>query len=350
MDVKSFRGFIVFAALVSIFLAATGCSSEMKNEKVTEFESFRNEYQLAQETAEWLEVFNCCGIAIYDSLLVAVEWGGERVFHVYNLNTKQLAGTFGRFGKGPGEFFSCPDFTSVYFLEGSDLIIQIFDVGRMTLKNINLSQSVKTHSLVLQDDYILPELGPVSNPFMTPDSLVFYAAGDILISVNRKTGDTVRLNKPVVITQNLPSSFNDYVREMHIEPALQSDRIVGAYYFLKRLNIYNGRGELMRVIKEKGDHAFDTSDSDIYKANNLVFFSKVFLSDKYILCLNQNRKAGVDKSGELWLFSYEGKALNKYRLDSWIHYGAVDWKAKRFYSYNYKEKTMISFALEGIPE
>ena len=74
------------------------------------------------------------------------------------------------------------------------------------------------------------------------------------------------------------------------------------------------------------------------------------LSLCFSIVLNQDRLLGTETPAELLLFTYQGKAVARYRLDCWISMGAMDWKAKRFYSFNYTERTMISFALEGIPE
>ncbi len=335
----------------TITLICFACSTSPKNEKEVEFTSFQNTINLTQETVEWLDVYNCGGLVIYDSILVAIDWRRDKIFRVYSLNSKQLIGAFGGYGKGPTEFFNLPSFTSLLYLEGHEIFVQVFDIGRMTIININLTKSVESGNLIVSKQVKIPEESSLSDPFFLNDSIILGSLSelsDVLVTYNLSTGETIKLHTPIQFKQNLSDRFDTYARFMSLTPSLESARIVGAYYFMKRLNIYNMEGDLLMVIKEKGNPVFNTSDPDIYERNKIQF-SKAFISNKNILVINENRilKTTDEKYGELCLFDSTGRALNKYILDCYVNNGAVDWKSQRFYTFNRAERTIISYALSG---
>ena len=347
MNLKTFPGVLVFATLILTF----SCTSHPKNDQVAEFKTFPKEYQLTSQTEEWLDIWLCGDLRIYDSILVAISWQSEKFIQVYDLKSKSRIGAFGTEGKGPNEFFGNVQLTPVFFHEGTDLIIQIHESGRKILRNINLTQSMATGKVVTQDTFTIPEEFDVRTPFRTSDSKVFGVKKSVLRMIDPVTHDTIRFNDPIQFVQKLPPVKNfEYIASlMYLELSPRQDRIVGYFHLMKRLHVYNTRGDLLKVIKEPGNHVFDTSDGQIYTRNK-VCFSNSFLSDKYILVLNQDRLLATEAPGKLLLFDYQGKAIARYKLDCWIRLGAMDWKAKRFYSFSYKEKAMISFALEGIEE
>ena len=126
-----------------------------------------------------------------------------------------------------------------------------------------------------------------------------------------------------------------------------SQRIVSCFNVMRRLHVYNADGDFLRVIKEKGSEIFNTGDKDIY-ANNKEHFTRTFLSDKYILVLDRDRLVGTAPPSNLSLFNPKGEALIHYKLDSWIFYGAVDWKTNILYTCDTQEARMISYSLKGI--
>jgi hypothetical protein len=337
-----------FVAVVATLIVATGCSSDPLKGKVVEFDKFQKEYQLQSEVVDWMDIWNCADLRIYDSILVAVEWKREKIFQVYNIHSKKLIGTFGSYGKGPGEFFNCPELNSVFFYKGKDLIIQLFNRGMLTLQNINLSKSIEECRLVEDGKYKLPFNIGSSKPFMTNDSRIYGMDRGVLQMFNPVTEEMTKFHKPIQIKQKLPSDkLEEIVRIMYIELAPDLDRIVSSFNVMKRLHVYNKKGEILCVIKEKGNQVFDTNEREFF-VNNYVYFSQTFLSDEYILVLNQNRKGSINTNGELLLFNYDGKALNRYKLDCRMYCGAVDWNSKRIYTFNYEEGKMVSFPLTGI--
>jgi hypothetical protein len=182
---------------------------------------------------------------------------------------------------------------------------------------------------------------------MTEDSKIYSVDHSVLQIYDPAINEAIKSHEPIGFAQELSDKYMEIGRIMYLEMPFHQDHIVGSFNVLQRLHVYNKNGELLKVIKKKGNHIFDTNEKYFY-ANNNVYFSKTFLSNDYILVLNENRKIGTVTCGELLLFNYEGDALIKYKLDCWISNGAVDWKSKTLYTYNYEEGTMISFKLTEI--
>lgn len=336
---------LFFFALTSLILGP-GCSSDPLKDKVVEFDKFQKEYQVKAEPVEWLDIWNYHGLRIYDTILVAVDWGQDKLFRVYSLNSHKLIGAFGSRGKGPGEFIRPPELTSVFSFVDQVLIIQCYDYERRTIQNINLSQSINAGKVVEHNRYVLPEYYLGSSPLLTDDSKLINADSSVLQVYDPEKNEWIKSHKPINTKQDLPQMFARIARIMYIEKAPHLDRIVGSFNVQKRLHIYNTKGELLKVIKEKGDPIFDISGKEFY-GRNKVHFSKTFLSDKYFLVLDENR-FDRDTGGELLLFDYEANALKKYKLDCYAYQGAVDWKEKRLYTCNIREGTMISFLLPDL--
>lgn len=340
------RYYSVFVAVIALLILIFGCSSEQFKGKVVDYDHFREEFGASAETEDWLNIYNCSGLRIYDSVLVAIDWKRDTLFQAYNLNTKKLIGTFGGYGKGPGEFFEVPELTPVFFYDGKDMVIQIYDRGRMTFKNVDLSKSMRNGKIFEHDKFILPTDCIQRPTFMTLDSKIYGADSSVLQVYNSIDGATARFHEPIRIKQALPDMYARIARIMYIEKAPKIDRIVGTFNVMKRLHIYNKKGELLKVVKERGNQFFDINQEEFYLANK-VYFSRSFLSDENILVLNENR---IERTtgGELLLFDYEGNALMKYKLDSYVYWGAVDWAHEKFYSYDSDQGKMISFSLPGI--
>jgi len=342
------RIFIPFSFGLASLILSPGCSSDPLKDKVVEFDKFQTEYLVKAEPVEWLDIWKYNGLRIYDSILVAVDWGQEKLFRVYSLDSHKLIGTFGNRGKGPHEFIGAPVLTSVFFYEDQDLIIQYYDDERRTIQNINLNKSIDASEVVEHSRYVLPENYMGYTPMMTEDSKLFNADSSVLQVYDPEKMEWLRSHKPINTKQDLPQLFARIARIMYIEKAPHLDRIVGSFNVQKRLHIYNTKGELLKVIKGKGSPVYDISGRDFY-GKNKVHFSKTFLSDKFCLVLDENR-FDRDTGGELLLFDYEGNALKKYKLDCYAYLGAVDWKEKRLYTCNTQEGTLISFPLPGLDD
>lgn len=337
-----------YAIILLYLIVGSGCSTEPSTNNVVEYDSFQKEYQLESEVEEWLDIWNCIDLRIYDSILVAVDWKREKLFHVYNLNSRSLIGQFGRIGQGPDEYFDRPRLNTIYFYEDGELIIQIFDTGRHELHNTNLNKSTSEGNPVYHSEYKMPNFINGKRPFLTNDSILYGADSSVLNVYNHAKEELIKSHEPIKLEQDLPEMYSRIARIMYIEKAPSLDIIVSSFNVQKRLHIYNTNGDLLRVIKESGNHFFDTSEREFY-LKNPTHFSSSYLSDELILVLDENR-IERNKGGELLLFDYEGNAINKYKLDSYVFIGAVDWKSKTFYAFSYEEGIMISFPLPGIAD
>lgn len=336
----------LFAIVLLALITGFGCSTKPSTDNVVEYESFQKEYQLESEVEEWLDIWNCIDLRIYDSILVAVDWKREKIFHVYNLNTRSLVGQFGKFGQGPGEYFDRPRLNTISFYEEGNLIIQIYDTGRHELHNIDLNKSTKEGQTVYHSEYKMPHFINGKRPFMTNDSSLYCANSSVLNVYNPAKEELIKSHEPIDLEQNLPEMYSRIARIMYIEKAPHLDIIVSSFNVQRRLHIYNTKGDLLRVIMENGDHFFDTNERAFY-LKNPTHFSSSYLSDELILVLDENR---IERTtgGDLLLFDYEGNAINKYKLDSYVRIGAVDWKSRTFYAFSNEVGVMISFSLPGI--
>lgn len=343
------RNNITFLLFIASLIVTIACSRETSTVEVVEFNEFQQNIELKAEPVEWLDIWNCGDIRIYDSLMAVVDWkrkGGS--IRVYNLNTKKLLGAFGSFGKGPGEFFKPPTMTPIFSHQGKDLIIQLYDNGRRSFHNINLTKSLEGRGVVEQSEFLLPEGMFGNRSFITDDSILYKPNSSALHRYDFATGIGTDLHEPIELRQNFPSDqFENIARIMYLEMDADRERIVGCFNVMRRLHIYDSNGDFLRVIMEPGSNVLNLGNKDIYKTNR-EHYRRSFLSDEYILVLDTDRIVGTAPPGNLSLFSYQGDALINYKIDSWVYYGAVDWRTNTLYTCDTQEAAMISYSLSGI--
>ncbi len=341
--------FLILIFPVLFLMLSWGCTSDNPEIEVVEFEEFQKEYELKSEPVEWLDIRNCGDMRIYDSIMVVVDWkraGGS--IRVFNLNTKTLIGAFGGFGKGPGEFFSSPNMTPLFSYQDQDLIIQLYDNGRRTFQNINLNKSIEKRRIVEISKFQLPDGLRALRSFISNDSLLHYPDFSVLHMYDFNSKKDSSLHDPIEFRQKFPSDkFEEIARIMYLEMDFNQEQIVGCFNVMRRLHIYSSNGDFLRIIMETGSNVFNLGDKDIYQTNK-EHYRRSFLSNKYILVLDTDRIVGTAPPSNIAVFSYEGDALINYRLDSWIYYGAVDWKTNTLYTCDTQEAAMISYQLAGL--
>lgn len=333
----------IYILLTASLIIYTGCSTVQPDRNVVEYGNFNKEFSIKPKVVDWLDIWNCYDMRIYDSILVAVDWKRDKIFRVYNINSKKFIGSFGNIGKGPGEFFNTPRITSASSYNKGKLIFQVYDRGRSNIQNIDLFSSISEGNIITTNVYDLPQGISGKKPFVTQDGR-FYGAGSSVLQVYNPADEEIsKSHDPIQFTQNLPEMYERIARIMYIEKAPYLNRIVGTFNVLRRIHIYSSDGDLIRVIKEIGDPSFDTSNREFYVGNK-THFSKSFLTDENILVLDEDR---IERTtgGYLLFFDYEGNALIKYKLDRYIHIGAFDCVANIFYAADYETGSMISYDL-----
>lgn len=335
----------LYPILFLFLLLLAGCKTAPTENNLIEFGEFQQEFTLKEEPMEWIEVYRCGGLAIFENLIVVIDLNGDHLFKVYNLDTKAFMGSFGARGKGPDEFAFPPEFTSVYRAQEDDLVFQVFDPVSRTVVNLRLEESINAHRPVLESKYHLPDELILYNVAQINDSLIVGTSGDVVVTYNIRTVQREEKTRTLTIQQTLSDEFNQYAHLVNLEPSIQYNRLVTCYKFMNRIHLFTLDGKLTGIFKEPGEARLSTSSDDIYEAGNKIYFVNTFIGKNHLLALNQNRKARENKPGELWLFDYQGNPLSKYHLDCWISGGAMDWRTGTFYATNVDEKQMISFNL-----
>jgi hypothetical protein len=332
---------------VCILVNLSNCTNNNTHNNLTEFDKFENCYDINAEAVDWLDLWVCTDMAIFDRLLVAIDWGKDNIFNVYNIDSQKFIGSFGSHGKGPGEFAQVPELNSVSYIQNNETIFQIFNTEKNIIQNINLNESLKNSKLAIFLEIKVPDDFVSKKPMYSKESNLYGSNNGQLIRYNTHDHSTTYFGEPIHFDQELSSKFLEIASIMYIELSDDEEHIVGSFNALRRIHIYNIQGDLLKTIKEKGKPFIKTNYEEFYRENP-VCYSKSYAHNEKILVLNQNRLIPMTTSGELLLFNLNGQALTKYRLDRWISFGAIDWQSRTFYSFDVQEGITISYYLPDL--
>lgn len=290
---------------------------------------------------------------IADSLLIIKTLDREEIFRIYETNTFQKIGAFGRKGKGPGEF-NIAWYLDQYEEVDGDIKFWIMDRTSRSLQKYGL----KT---ILSGDDIYPEEKIIFPPEANDVEFAYILPGDSLATVSIYGGIKSRLN--IVDLHSGEVSFGPQFPQFadQADPQLNwhfcryqpgKKYIISVMNYFKRIDVINFKGypEYTLLYKEYDEAKVKQAKS--LKDIPFYYFNAIETTDNYFfaLCLNQPRKEFYKMSHpvEVHVFDWTFKPLYKLYFNEYLSQIAVDANKKVLYGLNPINETVYRYSLNFI--
>lgn len=289
-------------------------------------------------------------IAINDSLLIISDNGNKSLLHFYNINNDKTEATYGRKGRGPGEF-------QVLELNRSIDNKGILWLNDPVLKKV---EKFKIDSFLVTDNYtptkkflLSPELNIVYNAEPVNDTLIVGTStngkGRIFFLNPEKNKFRYKDHFPKV-ERNFTEKQKGYIYYNWIATKPDKTKIVSALYHIGQIDILDLSGNVLQSMtlgNAESPKMFSDSESKIISDGTTFFYKDIFASDKFIYVLfdgDKNKDDELRYADEIHVFDWEGNPVYLYTLDVPISFFTVDEENKIFYGIrNFENQSIIKF-------
>jgi hypothetical protein len=334
-----------------------GCSDVINRGKVISFKEFNNQITVSGKSCSEIrnDIYPMF-MGIKDSVLVFCDIKVDPHVYVYSLPHLKYLGSFGSQGKGPvdlhdpvfwGQFDNNPHSIKAWFYQSNAMRYSLIDVKKAT----------SGHEYTKFDKQIIlpPHIGNAVNIVSINENTIVASGrvseGEFMI-YNTSTKKTmwkpflIDFNKQFMDNIKKAKMFNSYKQGI-IKAKPDGTRFVKVFGYVPVIDVYNDKAELIFSIIQDGYKKPDINTKDRhFEPETSVYYTNVFLSDKYIYALNQNcnlqeLSEGGCKDVEIHMFSWKGEPLYKIKLNEGIGAlapFAVDEINKNIYTVNPKSQ------------
>lgn len=339
--------------LIGIFILFS-CSQKDKylDAQSFDFNDFETEIELKGKVLEFDDlIMNPSGLQVYDSILMTLEYSGERLCNVYNLNTKKKIGERLTRGQGPNEMlmpsFIDNDGESVQMIDMAtstiykyDLMDFIENADPQPISKIKLAESINSDIQLIGDKF-------VGYPYFKQHQLyVFDIEG-------KKVGEFADFPRSSI-------DYSDMERTDAYYMGFASngiDRIAICYYMTDLIEIYDSFGVLKNSMH--GPEHFFSHFKEVHDANGITsqqvkgknrdaYFSPRSAGNQLFVLYNGGY---VDEKGhssyckKLFSFSWDGIPQRIYVLNDAIFTFCVDKKKNKIYGVgNYPDNHIVEYS------
>lgn len=277
-------------------------------------------------------------LMIWDTLLVTINRGTEKIFHLFNLKTKEKIGERITVGQGPDEMIV------PFFIENSDSI-KVYDVMTSTVYSYMVNEFVANQSPIPSRRYKLSEANFFSELASLGTNLVGVSyRPDIpcyLFDANGQKIDGGIGSYPIGSVK-----YSDLERVDAYRGILASngtDRFAVSYFFTDLIDIYSDKGKLIKRLH--GPEHFFTRFTEYNDGNRMgsrpnhdyyrdAFYSPVSVGDTFFVLYNGkfvNKPEYNLLAKDILVFSWDGTPLKHYQLEEGVSRIAVDSKDRKIY-------------------
>ena len=345
---------ILFILLLVIIPLYQSCINN--SGKIVEFDSFSIEKNLIAHEANWINNNSNLHMQIFDSILLVIDMYNEHYFYFYNINSQKLLTSFGKKGKGPDEFFNIPEVLDFYRAEENEIYFYLVDQAKRGIIEVKLLTSIKSNKIVSNEIIEFSYKIPGIFLYKLNDSIYAGSGEDnrgSLFLYNIKRDSIIKWQKRTKIKGYgyiyLDNKLNGSQEYIKVSP--DRKKIVSRFYFLKRIHIYDNKGDIITIIQDKNKGGLDFSSPHVSSKNNDRYRLSI-LSNEFFLIVNSSLPSNRDRNKgqqimEILIFNYSGKAVAKYKLDRLGFVFTMDWKMNRLYTYDDENGEFIYYNLTG---
>ncbi len=288
---------------LSIFVTIVLAASCGRDRNVIVVDSFPIEKAVFCDSTGNVEILdNYVRIAVSNDYLFLQGIKADLIFQQYALPEVKWIKSFGRKGRGPGEYGTNTDI----FISPTTELLYIYRPDTSTFYSYRISEE---GDLALEREFKV-ESGILYNQFhIIGDSLLVYnkvpglGIGRVNLITGEKIGD---LQFPV----RSGYSESDFFHPDKGVLAANGKYVVYAYHFLKQIDIYNVDDLTLKVRligKEHKEPVNIGPDSDMYYYN-------VYCTDRYIYAYYAKRDTNGGYENYVEVYDYEGNPVARYEM------------------------------------
>ena len=277
-------------------------------------------------------------LMVWDTLLITINRGTEKIFHLFNLKTKEKIGEQITVGQGPDEMIA------PFFIKDSDSI-KVYDVMTSTVYSYAINEFVENQSPVPSRRYKLSEVNFFSELASLGTDLVGVSyRPDIPCYLFDANGE--KIDGGIGSYPEGPVEYTDLERIDAYRGLLTSngsDRLAVSYFFTDLIDIYTDKGELIKRLH--GPEHFFTRFTEYNDGNRMgsrpnhdyyrdAFYSPVSVGDAFFVLYNGKfvNKPGYDLlTKDILVFGWDGTPLKHYQLEEGVSRISVDSEKRKIY-------------------
>lgn len=332
--------FLNFIALFSFgFIACQNHSSTFKDAKTFDLNSFSVTKELKGVSHTFNdEIMKPIRLQVYDSLLITINVGENKLLTVYNLNTYTKIGSRINLGDGPLEMFQ-PN-----FIKGDDKNISLYDMGKSTIFKYDISDFVHN-----ADPVPVKQIKLSQNIF---NDVAFDGEGNIiapvyrdqsLFSIFNQNGEKVG-NFGAYPESGLQMTDAEKREMFQFTYASNSNgKMALCYSWNDLIDIYNEEKQLACRIhgpiqftssfKEFRDGEVSSAHPEQGKQRD-AYYNPVAADDVFFVLFNGNfvdDENYTNRSNQIFVFDWNGKPLERLILDNGIISFTVNSQKRKIY-------------------
>lgn len=349
---------ILFVLLV--ILINCSCQNNTRVQKIVD--DFPESIELKGEQF-FEDSFQLATVQHFDSLIVLTA-DMENFFHVFTKDGK-LVTSFGREGKGPGEFLRVPFLTDSYKQDSTTYGV-VYDEILNKSVIINFTASVTENELIVKDTPKLPtkinKSSLLEYLYIRENNYTGMLEDRLAQQINQQRNgfyyDAAQDEFTILPLHNLKIQPHEKLPEINLnnrKARISPDRnkLAFAMMYYPMVEIFEiGSDKPVQYLLDSDppEGPFELSD---YKENKLTkYFHNLYVTDKYLYLLGSRKSKNndLDKDQEIFVMDWEGNPKEKYLVPdkfdlSWI---TVDEKNKHIYGISYTHEEAYLFDYNDI--
>lgn len=328
----------LFSLIVFGLIACDNQPKQQEKQISFQREDFKKSQVLTGKTIEFDNiVLRPIQLQLFDSILVTCNTGAEKLFHVFNLNTRKKIGEHISAGQGPKEMMA------PRFVNRDDSVV-VFDMMTSTLLSYSIPEFITENEPEFTNRVSLDTKPLWSN---------IRCLGNDFIGVSYQEDSPCYLfdksGKKIMNFGTYPQTEQAYT-PAELVNAFRADlttdrkgRVAVTHYFTDLIRIYNKEGILEKelrgpdhfasVFKEfkDGDIIGSKADPQTYRD---AFYSPVCVGDRIFVLYNGQMLNRPDYNilcKELFVIGWDGSLECRYTLDQGVSAIAVDEQRQKIY-------------------
>lgn len=291
------RALLVFSIIVSTL----SCD---KNNNVVIIDSFPINKDVICDSTKTIEVLdNYIRIAVSSNYLFLLGYKADLLFQQYALPDVEYTKSFGRRGRGPGEYQATPDI----FISPTTGLVYIYSPDTSTFYSYEISDQGELapgREFKVKSDLLYNQFHIVGDSLLIYNKVPGLGIGRVDLTTGRRIGD---LQFPL---RNGYSEMDYYHPDKGVLAA-NGNHIVYAYHFRKQIDIYNADALTLKrrlIDKEYKEPINIGPNSDMYYYN-------IYCTDRYIYAYYAEPDIdGVHERNYIEVYDYDGNPVVRYNM------------------------------------
>lgn len=340
-------------------LFLSGCVAENNNSKENSVGAFSSVIEL-EGTRVFEEEYSLFQIAKVDSFII-ISTARDTLFHVYDKNQEHFAG-LGQKGRGPREFTRVPAIEDV-MKENASIKFLVNDEIRKELMSLNLTASLDSNKLIIENRYTLPVELRGAIDFLYLDKNKFVGVyddrfdkqldeqrGGFYYNAKTDTFEIFSLQNFKIKPYEMMPATNVNARMPAISPDRSKVAIVTL--FSPKMAIFEVGSKTPARYLLDSNLPEGTFELEAFKKGEVIeYYKYIDATNNYIYLLHSGNKI-KDNAGETWIqvLDWKGNPSNQYLIPSEYNLSmfVVDEKNKLFYGLSYPNDAIYKFDYSAV--